>query len=137
MAEQHESLRDSRSGVERLTIQRKLGDKQRTLTKQRTRDGQVLTSENLQNVEVEEADLFDDQWMRAAERNLKGYGTPRSVSNRTEEARAAPLTIEAPSSIASRRARREAAALEREAARRERSRNIATPEYVPDYRRRP
>jgi hypothetical protein len=76
IAEKQESLRDSRSGVERISIQRKLGHKQRTLTKQRNVDGDVTTSEDLQNVEAEEADRFDSEWMSAAEQNL-GYGNSR------------------------------------------------------------
>jgi len=70
VAESQESLRDSRSGVERLTIERKLNDKARKLTKQRNHEGIIETTESLENLDEDEASLFDDEWCRAAQHNL-------------------------------------------------------------------
>jgi hypothetical protein len=43
--------RDSRTGIEEMTLERRLGEKSRIITKQRGRDGVITEEETLNNIE--------------------------------------------------------------------------------------
>jgi len=70
ISEVQKSLRDSRTGVERLEIKRTLGSKGRTLIRERTPNGTERSHEDLHNLAALEADQFDEEWCRKAERTL-------------------------------------------------------------------
>mmetsp|Transcript_24488 Transcript_24488/g.40271 ORF Transcript_24488/g.40271 Transcript_24488/m.40271 type:complete len:340 (+) Transcript_24488:155-1174(+) len=58
------------TGRERVIIQRKLGDKGRTVVRERDATGVEKKTDTLQNLRSDEASVFDSEWRRAAERNL-------------------------------------------------------------------
>lgn len=94
--------RDSRAGVDKMTIHRQIGDRSRTLTRQRDRDGREDREESLQGVRtgisvfffkydnihyyLEDASRFDSEWMNAA------TGTP--IMGHQQRIQNTPLTIE-------------------------------------------
>jgi hypothetical protein len=51
ISEIQKSLRDSRTGVEKLIIKRTLHGKARTLTRERDAEGNEIATENLQNID--------------------------------------------------------------------------------------
>jgi len=64
--EKHESSRDSRTGQEKLMIERKMGDKVRKLVRKRDGTGHEEQREHLENISPEETSNFDQEWCRAA-----------------------------------------------------------------------
>jgi len=74
ISEIQKSIRDSISGVEKLKIKRTLGHKGRTLVRERLSDGRERSHEDLKNIQSGEADLFDEQWRREAQRSLIDMG---------------------------------------------------------------
>eukprot|EP00026_Physarum_polycephalum_P011522 Phypoly_transcript_11754.p1 GENE.Phypoly_transcript_11754~~Phypoly_transcript_11754.p1 ORF type:complete len:374 (+),score=82.76 Phypoly_transcript_11754:38-1159(+) len=79
--ESHQTERDSRVGIDKMTIHRQLGDKARTLTRTRDREGREEREEELRGIQEDHATNFDQEWMRAA----SGAG----ILNRTHQAPAA------------------------------------------------
>lgn len=69
-------VRDGRTGQEEITISRGIGEKERTITRARDAAGQERRHDLLRGIDAAEADRFDAEWMRAAERNLGGFGAP-------------------------------------------------------------
>ncbi|KAJ8603860.1 hypothetical protein CTAYLR_000325 [Chrysophaeum taylorii] len=60
--ERKEELRDSRAGVERLEVERRIGERARTVTKERIW-GEERTRDTRRNMRTQaELDRFDDDW---------------------------------------------------------------------------
>ena len=73
--ESHSSMRDGRSGEERMRIERGLGDRQRTLERARRGGAPEERNEVLKGLNsAEEAAAFDQEWQQAAERGLPNVG---------------------------------------------------------------
>jgi len=70
ISEVQKSFRDSRSGIERMKVKRTMGDKGRTLIRERTSSGRETSQENLHNLGEREAEDFDRDWCHKAERSL-------------------------------------------------------------------
>lgn len=68
VAETQRSVRDTGTGVERLTLRRRLGTRERTVEQARGTDGAVHTRETLRGVAAEETDAFDRAFVSAAAR---------------------------------------------------------------------
>lgn len=68
VAETQRSVRDSGTGVARLTLQRRLGTRARTVEQARGRDGAVHTRETLHGVAPRDAAAFDRAFVAAAAR---------------------------------------------------------------------
>lgn len=51
VVEAHHTERDSRTGVDKMTIHRQLGDRARTLTRTRDREGREERQEDLRGIE--------------------------------------------------------------------------------------
>jgi len=69
--EQQRTVRDGRSGEERMTLTRGVGERQRTLERVRCRDGQQTQEERLRGIEsAEDATRFDEEWRQHAARGL-------------------------------------------------------------------
>ena len=68
VAETQRSVRDTGTGVERLTLRRRLGTRERTVEQARGTDGAVHTRETLRGVAAGETDAFDRAFVSAAAR---------------------------------------------------------------------
>eukprot|EP00002_Diphylleia_rotans_P037949 TRINITY_DN8556_c0_g2_i2.p1 TRINITY_DN8556_c0_g2~~TRINITY_DN8556_c0_g2_i2.p1 ORF type:complete len:180 (+),score=34.17 TRINITY_DN8556_c0_g2_i2:277-816(+) len=66
VAEVHESVQDSRTGTEKITVQRRIGDQAYTVSKEKTRTGQERTSRHLENMTEADASAFDQRWQTAS-----------------------------------------------------------------------
>mmetsp|Transcript_1825 Transcript_1825/g.4086 ORF Transcript_1825/g.4086 Transcript_1825/m.4086 type:complete len:335 (+) Transcript_1825:38-1042(+) len=84
--EHQEQVRDGRSGTERVTIKRGLGDRARTITKCRDAEGQEETIDCVDNIDEHEASQFDAEWRAAAARQeqlgIGGFGAPAPQAQR-------------------------------------------------------
>lgn len=65
------SLRDGRNHIDKMQLQRKLGDKSHTMTKQRINGGAIESNEHLENLNDGEVDSFHNQWKSQAKEKLQ------------------------------------------------------------------
>lgn len=72
IVERTHSVRDSRSGIERTTMQRGMGDRARQISMERDSSGVERQHELLTNIRDEEKDAFDAEW----EAQARGFGLP-------------------------------------------------------------
>jgi hypothetical protein len=79
VAEHQEAVRNP--SEERMTIQRSLGGKGRTMTRSRSRRGEEQAHEELHNMSQEEAVSFDDEWRTHASRHLPSFNLLESRLN--------------------------------------------------------
>mmetsp|Transcript_24257 Transcript_24257/g.41745 ORF Transcript_24257/g.41745 Transcript_24257/m.41745 type:complete len:330 (-) Transcript_24257:858-1847(-) len=91
VAETQSTVRDS-SGREKITVERRIGDKSRRVVRERDNTGRELVSDTTKNLREEEVRTFDEQWRRAAERSLPGLG---GISAAGSSHRDQPLQLEA------------------------------------------
>ncbi|DBA69522.1 hypothetical protein WJX79_006914 [Trebouxia sp. C0005] len=73
VAEHQMRMKDGRTGREEMTISRHIGNKGRTVTKQRQADGRQSQQQHLHNITEDDADHFDEVWTYEAERTLPMY----------------------------------------------------------------
>lgn len=77
VSETQESEVDSCSGVERLRVQRRLGDKARTVSKARYAGGREEHEDYIENMAADDVHQFDEAWQRAAEGRRAALPAPR------------------------------------------------------------
>eukprot|EP01105_Mastigella_eilhardi_P001697 TRINITY_DN12022_c0_g1_i1.p1 TRINITY_DN12022_c0_g1~~TRINITY_DN12022_c0_g1_i1.p1 ORF type:complete len:270 (-),score=77.44 TRINITY_DN12022_c0_g1_i1:76-885(-) len=70
VVEEQRTERDSRSGVQKMEIHRKLMERSRRIEQRRVADGPVETKEELRGVEAGKGTEFDHDWQQAASRSL-------------------------------------------------------------------
>eukprot|EP00128_Syssomonas_multiformis_P018849 Colp12_sorted_trinity150504_noHs@15188 len=82
--ESQESLRDSRDGTQKLTLQRQIGDRSRIVERSRNQHtGEERTRQELKGLAEHEADAFDQEFIeRAASHGLLTSSPPRRSSSR-------------------------------------------------------
>lgn len=66
--------KDSRAGVEKMSVKRGLGERARTLERVRQADGQELRDERLQGLTDAEAAAFEEEWTREAHQRFMPMG---------------------------------------------------------------
>ena len=70
LSETQKSIRDTGTGLEKMTLKRSIGDKQRTVVKSRIGDGEVETKETLKGIKDDEKDDFDKNFVTEATKRL-------------------------------------------------------------------
>lgn len=89
LSERHETVRDTRGGVERIELERRIGNRSRTVIKQRCGD-EEHTRDTFGEVSEAERKRFDDDWT-ARTRNISRFWeedrTRRLESSRYESRR--------------------------------------------------
>lgn len=90
LLEKQETERDSSTGVERMSLHRQLGDRARTITREKNHNqgGQEVCHETLQGITQDEATSFDREWTSTAG-NLYSH-TPSRANRRSQPAIAFP-----------------------------------------------
>mmetsp|Transcript_8000 Transcript_8000/g.17508 ORF Transcript_8000/g.17508 Transcript_8000/m.17508 type:complete len:190 (+) Transcript_8000:140-709(+) len=99
--EHQEQVRDGRRGTERMTLERRLGDRTRRVIKQRTADEEE-TIDQVEGMDQEEKSRFDQEWQQAAQQSLPQWGhsmrqpqlTDGYSSRRTPHGSASRLLLE-------------------------------------------
>eukprot|EP00668_Euglena_longa_P015924 GGOE01020102.1.p1 GENE.GGOE01020102.1~~GGOE01020102.1.p1 ORF type:complete len:336 (-),score=36.66 GGOE01020102.1:335-1342(-) len=85
--EAREQVRDGRQGVEKIGLRRQLGDRYSQVERSRhTATGEESAKHMLHNVDDDDADRFDAQWMAAASRSLPTYRRAHSLAPPTSRA---------------------------------------------------
>uniref|UniRef100_A0A7S4CXK6 Uncharacterized protein n=1 Tax=Eutreptiella gymnastica TaxID=73025 RepID=A0A7S4CXK6_9EUGL len=78
MMEARESLRDGRRGFERMGLRRQMGDSYAQMERRRDMaSGEESSQQTAHNIEDDDIDRFDRQWMAAASQSLPTYRTQR------------------------------------------------------------
>jgi len=75
VAETQRSILDSKTNKEEVVIERRIGDRARSITRTRV-NGEESKVDNLQNIDFDHADEFDREWQEEARRNR--FRTPSS-----------------------------------------------------------
>lgn len=65
------TLRDSKDKIEKMRLQRKLGNQSRTITKQRINGGEINEDEHLENLDQNNLNDFNMHWNNEANQKLK------------------------------------------------------------------
>eukprot|EP00499_Haloplacidia_sp_CaronLabIsolate_P002316 CAMPEP_0196770616 /NCGR_PEP_ID=MMETSP1104-20130614/1240_1 /TAXON_ID=33652 /ORGANISM="Cafeteria sp., Strain Caron Lab Isolate" /LENGTH=244 /DNA_ID=CAMNT_0042140733 /DNA_START=1 /DNA_END=732 /DNA_ORIENTATION=+ len=74
-AETKEFFQDSRSGTERMKIQRRLGNRARTITKSRDARGNEESEDRIDNMTDADLSRFDEEWRTAASQRMLTFGS--------------------------------------------------------------
>jgi len=95
LVEKQETERDSSKGVEKISLHRQLGDRARTVVRERDnhQGGQEVRHETLKGVSPEDATRFDQEWMQTAAQHLHPYSSSHGSSStpiRTSQRLAGP-----------------------------------------------
>eukprot|EP00201_Polytomella_parva_P016172 CAMPEP_0175050940 /NCGR_PEP_ID=MMETSP0052_2-20121109/7523_1 /TAXON_ID=51329 ORGANISM="Polytomella parva, Strain SAG 63-3" /NCGR_SAMPLE_ID=MMETSP0052_2 /ASSEMBLY_ACC=CAM_ASM_000194 /LENGTH=338 /DNA_ID=CAMNT_0016315169 /DNA_START=155 /DNA_END=1171 /DNA_ORIENTATION=- len=90
-------VRDGYTGHQEMCIQRGLGDRERTVTRRRDVRGREEQVENLKNLQADEGEAFEEEWLEHADRNLLKIGQSGiGISSRRGRGQGnAPLAITA------------------------------------------
>ncbi|KAL9653073.1 hypothetical protein ABK040_006292 [Willaertia magna] len=67
VTETKRKVQDSRTGTERVTVKRQIGDKSCIIDKTKDREGREQNIKRLENVKEEEESLFEEEWKKKSE----------------------------------------------------------------------
>jgi hypothetical protein len=112
VAETHETEKDSRTGQQKVLVERRIGDRSRTIVRERRRDGTETKLDTLNNLTQEQASQFDTEFQQSKTntQNVLGGGVPSGFGRRRGGGAGgggggggeSPFTLGAPQALVSR-----------------------------------
>eukprot|EP00771_Trimastix_marina_P000323 gnl/Trimastix_PCT/1343.p1 GENE.gnl/Trimastix_PCT/1343~~gnl/Trimastix_PCT/1343.p1 ORF type:complete len:282 (-),score=9.35 gnl/Trimastix_PCT/1343:42-887(-) len=74
VVETQRSERDSRSGIERISVRRELGERSVQVSRERDAEGREQHTQHIENLRDSDLSAFDEEWRSAADRSLPSWG---------------------------------------------------------------